>query len=141
MERRAFLKKSGLSALLPLWPRSLFASKIFRRRRPSDANWPSEAAWTRLNDQVDGNLTSVEFPIDACIKDIASASCKSLIANIKNPYYIGFWWQKPTPSSPVTLPNPTYPNVPTLVMSGVTRFCHRSTAGQTVSGVFVRCAL
>ena len=28
------------------------------------------------------------------------------------------WWQKPTPSSPVTLPNPTYPNVPTLVMSG-----------------------
>lgn len=28
------------------------------------------------------------------------------------------WWQKPTPSSPVTLPNPIYPNIPTLVMSG-----------------------
>jgi len=28
------------------------------------------------------------------------------------------WWQKPTPSSPVTPPNPTYPNVPTLVLSG-----------------------
>jgi hypothetical protein len=28
------------------------------------------------------------------------------------------WWQKPTPSSPVTPPHPTYPYVPTLVMSG-----------------------
>jgi pimeloyl-ACP methyl ester carboxylesterase len=28
------------------------------------------------------------------------------------------WWQKPTPSSPVTPPNPSYPNVPTLIMSG-----------------------
>jgi pimeloyl-ACP methyl ester carboxylesterase len=28
------------------------------------------------------------------------------------------WWQKPTPSSPVTLPTPTYPNVPTLVLDG-----------------------
>jgi pimeloyl-ACP methyl ester carboxylesterase len=28
------------------------------------------------------------------------------------------WWQKPTPSSPVTPPGSTYPNVPTLVMSG-----------------------
>jgi pimeloyl-ACP methyl ester carboxylesterase len=28
------------------------------------------------------------------------------------------WWEKPTPSSPVTLPDPTYPNLPTLVMSG-----------------------
>jgi pimeloyl-ACP methyl ester carboxylesterase len=28
------------------------------------------------------------------------------------------WWQKPTPSNPVTPPNPVYPNVPTLVMSG-----------------------
>jgi pimeloyl-ACP methyl ester carboxylesterase len=28
------------------------------------------------------------------------------------------WWQKPTPSSPVAPPHPTYPYVPTLVMSG-----------------------
>jgi pimeloyl-ACP methyl ester carboxylesterase len=28
------------------------------------------------------------------------------------------WWEKPAPSAPVTPPNPTYPNVPTLVMSG-----------------------
>jgi pimeloyl-ACP methyl ester carboxylesterase len=28
------------------------------------------------------------------------------------------WWQKPTPSSPVTLPQATYPSVPTLVLDG-----------------------
>jgi pimeloyl-ACP methyl ester carboxylesterase len=28
------------------------------------------------------------------------------------------WWQKPTPSSPVTPPHSTYPNVPTLVLDG-----------------------
>jgi pimeloyl-ACP methyl ester carboxylesterase len=28
------------------------------------------------------------------------------------------WWQKPTPSSPVVPPDATYPNVPTLVLSG-----------------------
>lgn len=89
MDRRTFLKRSGLTALLPLWPRSLFASKTFRRRRPADADWPSKAAWKRLNDAVDGNLIPVEFPIEACIKDVDGAGCKSLIANIKNPYYIG----------------------------------------------------
>src|SRR5262249_5349009 len=89
MNRRAFLKTSGLTALLPLWRRSLLAGKTFRRRRPSDADWPSGTAWKRLNDQVDGNLITVEFPSEACIKEIDGAGCKSLIANIKNPYYIG----------------------------------------------------
>jgi pimeloyl-ACP methyl ester carboxylesterase len=28
------------------------------------------------------------------------------------------WWEKPTPSSPVTPPHPIYPNVPTLVLGG-----------------------
>jgi pimeloyl-ACP methyl ester carboxylesterase len=28
------------------------------------------------------------------------------------------WWEKPTPSSPVAPPHPTYPNVPTLVLDG-----------------------
>jgi FAD/FMN-containing dehydrogenase len=89
MDRRTFLKRSGLTALLPLWPRSLFASKSFRRRRPSDADWPSKAAWKHLSDEVDGNLVPVEFPLEACISDADSTGCRNLIANIKNPYYIG----------------------------------------------------
>ena len=89
MDRRTFLKRSGLTALLSLGPRSLFGSKSFRRRRPSDPGWPSKATWKRLNDEVDGNLIPVEFPIEACIKGVDDAGCKSLIANIKNPYFIG----------------------------------------------------
>ena len=89
MDRRRFLTKSGLTALLALWPRPLLASKGFRRRRPTDADWPSQAAWKRLNDEVDGNLIRVEFPLEACIKDTEGAACRNLIANVKNPYFVG----------------------------------------------------
>ena len=89
MDRRTFLKRSGLAAFVPLLPPCLFASKPLRRRRPSDADWPSKAAWKRLNDQVDGNLIPVDFPIDACIKDTDGTECKNLIADIKNPYFVG----------------------------------------------------
>jgi FAD/FMN-containing dehydrogenase len=89
MDRRTFLKRTGLAAALPLFPRSLSAAKPFHRRRPSDPDWPSPAAWKRFNDQVEGNLITVEFPLEACIKDVDGAACKDLLANIKNPYYIG----------------------------------------------------
>jgi hypothetical protein len=89
MDRRTFLKRSGLAAFVPLSPPCFFATKTLRRRRPSDADWPSKAAWKRLNDEVDGNLIPVEFPIDACIKDVEGTECKNLIADIKNPYFVG----------------------------------------------------
>ena len=89
MDRRTFLKRSGLTAFVPFSPPCLFASKPLRRRRPSDAEWPSKVAWKRLNDEVDGNLIPVEFPIDACIKDADGTECKNLIADIKNPYFVG----------------------------------------------------
>lgn len=108
MDRRTFLKRSGLAALSPLATSELLAATkslatyagtadaqnppragAVIRRRPSDANWPSQAAWKRLHDEVDGNLIPVEFPIDACVKDVGSASCQNLLNNIHNPYYIG----------------------------------------------------
>jgi FAD binding domain len=109
MDRRTFLKRSRIAALIPLWPRELWGAEEnlardagtadlriaphvgagFRRRRPSDANWPSQAAWKRLNDEVDGNLIPVGFPIEACVKDTGSAGCQNLINNVHNPYYIG----------------------------------------------------
>jgi FAD binding domain len=98
-----------MAALGPLWARELLgtaknlarhggpgdlgnatgASPEIRRRRPSDVNWPSQAAWKRLRDEVDGNLIPVEFPIAACVKDTGSAGCQNLLENIHNPYYIG----------------------------------------------------
>lgn len=88
MNRRTFLERAGLTALLQFCPRPLLANKS-GRRRPSDADWPSQAQWKRLSDDVDGNLIPVEFPIQACIQDNNSEACKALLANIENPYYVG----------------------------------------------------
>lgn len=127
MDRRTFLKNAGLAAMLPLWARDLrgrdksLARHLdaatnpveiragFRRRRPSDADWPSKAAWKRLHDEVDGNLIPVEFPLEACIENANSSACKNLTASIRNPYYIGdqpgltqtlgwvdAWWTEPS---------------------------------------------
>jgi FAD/FMN-containing dehydrogenase len=89
MNRRTFLKASGTASLMTLWPRALFASPAIHRVRPSDPAWPSKQAWKRLNDAVGGNLIPVEFPINACLSGQQSADCKTLLANLKNPYYIG----------------------------------------------------
>ena len=89
MDRRAFIKGSAQAALLGLTPHSFLASRTFHRRRPSDADWPSKAAWKQLHDAVEGRLYPVEFPIAACIKEVEGTACKNLLANIKNPYFIG----------------------------------------------------
>src|SRR5438270_13588124 len=90
MNRRKFLKTSALAVFLPLLPDPLFARKALGKRvRPTDAEWPSKAAWKRLSDQVDGHLIPVEFPIEACIKEVDGAGCKDLLGNIRNPYFIG----------------------------------------------------
>jgi FAD/FMN-containing dehydrogenase len=89
MDRRTFLKTSAAASLGGFSPHQLFASPAIRRVRPSDAGWPSEAAWKRLNQAVDGNLIRVDFPISTCLSSSESADCKTLFANLKNPYYIG----------------------------------------------------
>jgi FAD/FMN-containing dehydrogenase len=89
MDRRAFLKRSGSAALLPLCPRELLAGAAFRRRRPSDADWPSKAAWNGLNDAVGGNLIPVDFPLARCQGPAGAAEWYKLVPNLRNPYYIG----------------------------------------------------
>jgi FAD/FMN-containing dehydrogenase len=78
MNRRAFLRAIGSAALIPILPRRLLASTNFRRRRPSDATWPSQSAWKQLNEAVGGNLIPVDFPVSKLLEE-----------NIRNPYYIG----------------------------------------------------
>src|SRR6516225_6688502 len=94
MNRRAFLKAIGSAALLPMLLRRLLADSAstasgFRRRRPSDAAWPSQADWKRLNDAVGGHLIRVDYPISVLATDPDAAAAKELVANLKNPYYIG----------------------------------------------------
>src|SRR6266851_1637698 len=89
MNRRAFLKAIGSAALLPILPRGLSASTNFRRRRPSDATWPSQAAWKQLNEAVGNNLFPVYFPLLALKTDPEVDAAKLLSVDLKNPYYIG----------------------------------------------------
>ncbi|HUN61099.1 MAG TPA: FAD-dependent oxidoreductase [Candidatus Sulfotelmatobacter sp.] len=89
MNRRSFLKHSGAAALLPLAPRPLFAKAPFRRRRPADPDWPSPAAWKKLNEAVGGNLIPVEFPLNACNSGPDAPGCRTLFENLRNPYFIG----------------------------------------------------
>jgi FAD/FMN-containing dehydrogenase len=89
MRRRTFLKGIGSAAIVPLWPLHLWASSNFSRRRPSDAGWPSQAAWKQLNDAVGGNLIRVDFPLALCKTEPASTAANLVWENLRNPYYIG----------------------------------------------------
>lgn len=89
MDRRSFLKAMGAMAMLPALPRGTAGAAAFTRRRPSDANWPSPAAWKQLSDAVGGNLIPVNFPLSVWKKDPKSAAAEQLASNLKNPYFIG----------------------------------------------------
>ena len=89
MNRKTFLKALGSVAMLPAWPRSLRAGTPYYRRRPTDADWPSSAAWKNLNDAVGGNLIRVDFPLNLLKSDPKGSAAAELKKNVKNPYYIG----------------------------------------------------
>src|SRR5499427_5809633 len=89
MKRRAFLSAIGSATLLPFSPRSLWPSKSFRRCHPSDATWPSQQDWKRLNDAVEGNLILVNFPLSRLKADPGSVAAKRLAKDLRNPFYIG----------------------------------------------------
>jgi FAD/FMN-containing dehydrogenase len=89
MNRRAFLKAIGSTALLPMLPGGLWAGTSFRRRRPSDLGWPSKAAWKQLNEAIGGNLIAVNFPLSVPKTDPNGDAAKLLWEQLKSPYYIG----------------------------------------------------
>lgn len=90
MNRRRLLALGASAAGLTLLPRltlSARASTVFRRRRPSDKNWPSRAAWARLNREGGGSLIAVESPLEVC--KASDTACDELFSNLKNPFWIG----------------------------------------------------
>jgi FAD/FMN-containing dehydrogenase len=89
MNRRKFLKTSAAASIASQLPRPLFAAPSLRRVRPGDPRWPSKEAWKRLSDEVGGNLIPVDFPISSCISSFDSPACKTLVADIRNPFYVG----------------------------------------------------
>ena len=76
------------AALLALLPSRMSANSPFKRRRPTDRNWPSPSAWQQLNRAVGGNLIPVPFPLDALRNDSTGTAAERLATHITNPYYI-----------------------------------------------------
>ena len=87
MNRHTFLRALGSAAVLPFLRRRAWASA--NPSRPHDAGWPTQMAWKRLNDAVDGNLIRVDFPLSIWKTDPNGAAAKLLSKNLRNPFYIG----------------------------------------------------
>jgi FAD/FMN-containing dehydrogenase len=87
MNRRDLLK---LTASLPLisTASAQTAKPAFRRSRPGDPSWPTDARWQELKRQVGGQLVRVRSPLEACTTAPGSAACASVFKGLKNPYYI-----------------------------------------------------
>ena len=97
MHRRKFLKGAiilpvcsfaGPSLLTTVLAESPTSTK-FKRVRPSDPGWPSNAKWQELRQAVNGNLITIESPLAACKIDPKGAACSEVFRELKNPYFIG----------------------------------------------------
>jgi len=62
-------------------------STPFKRVRPGEAGWPSEARWQELNARVGGQLSAVRSPLEVC-KGADRAACDAVFKQFKNPYFI-----------------------------------------------------
>ena len=95
MKRRNLLR--AVASLPPSFFATLFgsraakaaASRSARRLRPSDPSWPSAASWTKLKEQVGGNLIEVQAMFESCATEPNGAACREATQDVKNPYWLG----------------------------------------------------
>jgi FAD/FMN-containing dehydrogenase len=85
MIRRHLLKAAACLPLMGAAARAQTAP--FKRVRPGEPGWPSEARWQELNATVGGQLTAVRSPLEAC-KGADKAACDTVFKQFKNPYFI-----------------------------------------------------
>ncbi|HEY8053862.1 MAG TPA: FAD-dependent oxidoreductase, partial [Steroidobacteraceae bacterium] len=94
MHRRRLVKSLTALPLLAI-PASLvsaasrFTRSTLRRVRPADPAWPTAVQWQQLNEAVGGKLIKVEPLFSACASESGGTACKDVLANIKNPFFIG----------------------------------------------------
>ena len=88
MHRRTLIKLAGgllMSTTAPLQVRA----EAYRRVRPGEAGWPTDAQWKELGGQIGGRLVTVPRPLEACRADPKGADCANLFRSLKNPWAIG----------------------------------------------------
>lgn len=61
----------------------------WRRRRPTDPDWPDATQWQQLDEAVRGNLVAVQPLLAPCATRPDSAACAALTTNLHNPFYVG----------------------------------------------------
>ncbi|MBV8307967.1 MAG: FAD-dependent oxidoreductase [Gammaproteobacteria bacterium] len=90
MHRRELLKSAAALPILACVSKLAAAAPApLARMRPGDPGWPSAADWHRLDEAVGGTLLEVRPLFSACDSDRGSAGCRDVLANIRNPFYIG----------------------------------------------------
>jgi FAD/FMN-containing dehydrogenase len=89
MTRRDLLKTAACLPILPLSAHAQTPAQTpaFKRVRPGEPGWPSEAKWQELGAKVGCQLTAVRSPLDAC-KGADAATCDAVFKQFKNPYFI-----------------------------------------------------
>lgn len=89
MDRRDFLKGLAAIPVISALVDGVDGTARFRRVRPGDPLWPSEAKWESLNREIGGRLIKVRSPLGACRNEPDSSACSEVFRELKNPYYIG----------------------------------------------------
>jgi FAD/FMN-containing dehydrogenase len=65
------------------------ATVVTSRVRPSDPQWPDDAAWKKLRQVVEGRLVQVQSPLVECREANSSVECEHLFRQLKNPFFLG----------------------------------------------------
>ena len=97
MDRRRLLQivVASIPSLPSIWSwllgprRSAAATRSLSRFRPADPEWPAEASWDRLSQEIRGKLVKVQSPLAECMEAPSSPICTQIFKELKNPYYLG----------------------------------------------------
>lgn len=90
MDRKQFLKTLTVFSILPVSFSQLALNqhKPMSRVRPGDPLWPANGEWQELKKKVNGRLSRVDSPLEACKKGTKTNLCSELFHKMANPYYI-----------------------------------------------------
>jgi len=92
MDRRTLLKSAAALPLMGLaasTPVLAAADRSFRRVRPGDPGWPSDAQWEALNRTIGGVLEKPVSPYGACGVAGGAKDCAGHIPELTNPFWLG----------------------------------------------------